>query len=119
MSPVIKVVPISLFLSLVWPQRVVVPSMRWIPDASATILPLPAPRAHLQSHRAQAIQTRPIILMPSCGVQGTAGEEPSPSIGFGTVGPLAPMPPSTLPAVPMPMAVEALLRVLKGIAIAW
>lgn len=119
MSPLVKVVPMPLAPPLAWPQRVVVSGMRWVPEAPTTLLLLPAHRTHLQSHRVQALQTRPIILRPSCGVQGPAGEKPSPRTGFGTAGPLATMPPSTLPTMPMPVTLEALIRVLEGIATAW
>lgn len=111
LSPVLEVVsvpvPVSVPPPFACPQKVVVPGLLWTFHTHSRSVSVPA-RAHLQSHRAQTLQARPVVLRPGQGVQGPVGEQPGSS--FGAAGTLT----SALPAVAV--ALEALQRVLQGVA---
>lgn len=99
LSPVLKMVsmpiPVSMSPSFTCSQKVVLPGLGWTLQAHSNSVSVPA-RAHLQSHWAQTLQARTIILRPGQGVQGPVGEQPGST--FGSAGPLAPVP-SAVPAV--------------------
>ena len=115
LSPVLEVVSVSVPSPFARPQKVVVPGLLWTFHTHSRSVSVPA-RAHLQSHRAQTLQARPIVLRPGQRVQGPVGEQPGSS--FGAAGTLAPVA-SALPAVAVALeALEALQRVLQGVAAA-
>lgn len=99
LSPVFEMVsvsiPVSVPPSFTCPQKVVFPGLGWTLHTHSSSVPA---GAHLQSHRAQTLQSHPIILRSGQGVQGPVGEQPSSSLS--TAGAGAPVA-STVSAGPM------------------
>ena len=100
--PVLKMV--SMPPSFACPQKLVFPALGWTLHTHSNSVPA---RAHLQPHRAQTLQSCPIILRPGQGVQGPVRVQTA--VPFGSTCRFAPVP-AAVPAVTV--ALYTLQRVL-------